>query len=154
VSAAVSVALSEREVELLRHVANGGTYVQLAERWVLAEVSVRSIGHGMLRKLGASTIAHAVYLACQTGVLDGRPRRHGDHSGYSAHLLRGEVPCEACRLGERVYRNAQRAARRNRVQDGRARPPDVREDANASPSAPDQNNDSKEGQFHATANPR
>ncbi|WP_093803958.1 helix-turn-helix transcriptional regulator [Streptomyces sp. Wb2n-11] len=106
--------LTDRELELLQRVADGTTYVQLAEEWVLAEVSVRSIGARVLRKLGAATIAHAVYLACQADLLDGRPRRHGDHAGFRAHERRGEDPwlCPPCAQGERAYRAARKAPAR------------------------------------------
>ena len=101
--------LSSREQELLRAVANGDSYRQLARQWGVEEVTVRWHGHRLLAKLGANSIAHAVFLACRAGILDGRPRRHGDHAGYAAHLYRGEEPCEACRVGERAYRNGRRS---------------------------------------------
>jgi hypothetical protein len=50
-----------------------------------------------------------VLLACHAGILDGRPRRHGDHAGYAAHVYRGEEPCDACRAGELEYRAGLRA---------------------------------------------
>jgi DNA-binding CsgD family transcriptional regulator len=93
-------------MELLGRVAEGATYVQLAQEWTLAEVSVRSIGSRVLKKLGAETIAHAVFIACRAGILDGRPVRHGDHAGFRAHERRGEDPwaCAPCATGERAYR--------------------------------------------------
>jgi hypothetical protein len=57
-------------------------------------------------------ITHAVLLACQAGLLDGKPRRHGDHAGFAAHQYRGEEPCEACWAGERAYRRDRKAARK------------------------------------------
>jgi DNA-binding CsgD family transcriptional regulator len=99
-------------MELLRRIANGATYVQLAHEWHLAELSVRAAGSKVLRKLGANHITHAVFLACQAGLLDGKPRRHGDHAGFTAHLRRGEEPCEPCWDGERAYRRAGKATRK------------------------------------------
>jgi DNA-binding CsgD family transcriptional regulator len=105
--------LTARELELLERVAGGATYVQLAREWTLAEVSVRGIGAKVLRKLGAETIAHAVFLACHAGLLDGRPQRHGDHAGFRAHERRGEDPwaCGPCANGERAYRSGRKTAR-------------------------------------------
>lgn len=107
--AAAEAGLTVRQWELLLRVAQGATYRQVASGWGIAEITVRGYGHRLMRALGASTIAHAVHLAHSAGLL--RPERHGDHPGYNAHLRRGEDPCERCRAGERVYRNAQRAGK-------------------------------------------
>ncbi|MFD4912807.1 hypothetical protein ACFWNR_06245 [Streptomyces virginiae] len=66
-----------------------------------------------MEKLDAENAAHAVFLACRAGLLDGRPQRHGDHAGYAAHKYRGEDPKDCrhgCWEGEQAYRAAQRAA--------------------------------------------
>jgi hypothetical protein len=67
-----------------------------------------------MRALGARTAPQAVLIACQLGLLDGRPQRHGDHAGYEAHRRRGENP-KHCRLGcvegERAHRAAMRAVK-------------------------------------------
>ena len=107
-----AVSLTERDIELLRRVANGATYIQLAREWHLAEITVRWAGSKVLKKLGANHITHAVFLACQAGLLDGKPRRHGDHAGFAAHLRRGEEPCESCWDGERAYRREKKGARK------------------------------------------
>jgi DNA-binding CsgD family transcriptional regulator len=102
-------------LELLTRVAEGETYRQIARDWVVAEITVRTTGFRVMRKLGASTIANAVFLACREGVLDPK-RRHGDHAGFIAHQRRGEDPwaCElGCPEGERAYRRERRAARRS-----------------------------------------
>ncbi|MFI7096768.1 helix-turn-helix transcriptional regulator [Streptomyces lydicus] len=101
--------LTERELNVLQRVANGASYVMLAAEWHIAEVTVRGYGLRVMRKLGASSITHAVLLACHAGILDGRPRRHGDHAGYAAHMYRGEEPCDACHAGELEYRAGLRA---------------------------------------------
>jgi DNA-binding CsgD family transcriptional regulator len=100
--------LTANELAVLRGASEGDTYAVIAARLGLAEKSVGKIAFRLARKLGASNITHAVLLACRAGILDGRPQRHGDHAGYAAHLYRGEDPCEACRRGERVYRNFRR----------------------------------------------
>lgn len=109
--------LTTRETEVLRRVAEGATYGQLAQEWGIAEVTVRVYGHRARRALGAATLAHAVLLACQAGLVDGRPRRHGDHAGFAAHEQRGEDP-KACPFGcwevELAYRAGLREARRAR----------------------------------------
>ncbi|MER5312717.1 helix-turn-helix transcriptional regulator [Streptomyces sp. NPDC002773] len=100
--------LTERERAVVLAAANGSSYRDLAQQWGIEEITVRGYGHRAIRKLGARSIAHAVLLACQAGILDGRRRRHGDHAGYEAHRKRGEDPtlCEPCRDGERAHRQA------------------------------------------------
>lgn len=105
--------LTARELELLTRVANGESYPQIAADWVVEQITVRTTGARVLRKLGANNIAHAVFLACQMRILDPN-RRHGDHAGFAAHVYRGEEPCEACWEGERAYRRELRAARKAR----------------------------------------
>lgn len=109
--------LTARELEVLRGVAAGLTYRQLAARWGIAEITVRGYGHRLMAKLGAKSIAHAVLLACQAGILDGRPQRHGDHAGHAAHIYRGEIPCDACVEGEKAYKAEWRAKRKTRQQE-------------------------------------
>lgn len=103
--------LSDREAELLARVANGESYRQLARDWRVQEITVRTTGARVLKKLGANSIAHAVFVACQLRILD-PTRRHGDHAGYAAHVYRNEEPCAACKRGESAYRAERRAARR------------------------------------------
>lgn len=105
--------LTARELEVLRGVAAGRTYRQLAHDWGIAEITVRGYGHRLMAKLGANSIAHAVHLAHGEGLL--RRERHGDHAGFAAHVYRGEDPwacTEGCPEGERAYRAERRAARR------------------------------------------
>jgi hypothetical protein len=71
----------------------------------------------VLTKLGAASMPHAVLLACQAGLLDGRPRRHGDHAGFAAHIYRGETPCDDCIAGEKAYKADYRARRKAREQE-------------------------------------
>lgn len=105
--------LSQREAEMLRRVANGETYREVARNWGVEEITARTTGVRVMRKLGANTITHAVFLACRAGLLDGRPQeRHGDRPGFRAHERRGEEPCEACKAGEAEYRAEMRRKRR------------------------------------------
>ncbi|MFD9249574.1 LuxR C-terminal-related transcriptional regulator [Streptomyces bottropensis] len=103
--------LTDRELELLTRVANGESYPDIAASWVVEQITVRTTGARVLRKLGARNIAHAVFLACRAGVLD-PSRRHGDHAGFAAHRYYGEEPCDECWEGERAYRRDLRAARK------------------------------------------
>lgn len=103
--------LTDREMELLTRVAHGESYPQIARDWVVEQITVRTTGVRVMRKLGANTITHAVFAACQAGILDGRPQRHGDHAGYVAHTRRGETPCDACKQGESEYKAARRESR-------------------------------------------
>ncbi|MEU6925523.1 helix-turn-helix transcriptional regulator [Streptomyces sp. NPDC046631] len=107
-----AVSLTENELTVLQRAAQGETYAAIAQALGYAEKSVNKMGFRLIRKLGASNITHAVLLACQAGLLDGKPRRHGDHAGFAAHQYRGEEPCEACWEGERAYRRGRKAARK------------------------------------------
>jgi DNA-binding CsgD family transcriptional regulator len=104
--------LTPNELVVLAAAAEGETYAVVARRLGMQPKSVNSLAHRLARKLGARNITHAVFLACRAGILDGRPRRHGDHAGYAAHVARGEEPCEACWAGERAYRAERRRARK------------------------------------------
>lgn len=104
--------LTGRERLVLERVAGGDTYAAVARSLGISHNTAEWYGKQVMRKLGAKSIAHAVLLACQAGVLDGRPRRHGDHAGFAAHRARSEEPCDECWAGERVYRADLRRARR------------------------------------------
>ena len=102
--------LAARETEVLQLVSNGLSYGEAARRLqpAVSENTVKAHMQHVLTKLGARSAAHAIFLACQAGILDGRPQRHGDHAGYEAHRKRGEDPkqCQSCREGERAHRQA------------------------------------------------
>ncbi|MEU1327188.1 helix-turn-helix domain-containing protein [Streptomyces microflavus] len=107
-----TASLTPNELAVLQRAAQGETYAQIAHHLGYVEKSVNKMAYRLARKLGAANITHAVFLACRAGVLDGRPRRHGDHAGFAAHVYRGEEPCEACQVGERAYRTERREARK------------------------------------------
>ena len=100
--------LTELDLAVLQHAAHGLTIAATARAIGKSAVAVQDARHRLMGKLGATTLVHAVFLACQAGILDGRPRRHGDHAGYEAHRRRGEDPsqCQPCREGERAHRRA------------------------------------------------
>jgi DNA-binding CsgD family transcriptional regulator len=104
--------LTDHQLQILALVAAGRTHAEIAAELTLTPKGATAAVNRVLAKLGAANAPHAVLLACQAGILDGRPRRHGDHAGYAAHVYRGEEPCEACWAGERAYRAERRAARR------------------------------------------
>lgn len=104
--------LSGHQLDALRRSAAGETHGQIAAALGIDIKSVSTIFKEVFRKLGAVSTPNAVLLACQAGLLDGRPQRHGDHAGYAAHVRRGEDPCKRCRAGERLYRNGLRAGKR------------------------------------------
>lgn len=108
--------LTARETEILRLVSQGRSYGEAARtvRPTVSENTAKAHMQHVLTKLGASTAPQAILLACQAGLLDGKPRRHGDHAGHAAHIYRGEEPCEACVEGEKAYKAAWRAKRKTR----------------------------------------
>ena len=106
--------LTDNELEVLNGAAAGETYADTARRIFLTRKSVSNVATRVMRKLGAKTMPQAVLLACQAGLLDGRPRsqRHGDHTGYTNHQKRGEEACDACKAGEAAYQVERRRKRR------------------------------------------
>ncbi|MFD3535330.1 response regulator transcription factor [Streptomyces sp. NPDC058664] len=98
--------LSSHQLAILRLIADGYTCAEIATRLVITPKGATSAIRRLRAKLGARSAAHAVLIACQAGILDGRPRRHGDHAGYEAHRRRGEAICDLCREGERAHRRA------------------------------------------------
>ncbi|MFF3324933.1 helix-turn-helix transcriptional regulator [Streptomyces sp. NPDC002889] len=106
--------LTDRELHVLRRSAQGEIYDRIAADWGVTGRTVKQIASRMFKKLGATSMPNAVLLACQAGLLDGRPRRHGDHAGFMQHVRAGEDAwdCEPCATGERAYRAERRAARR------------------------------------------
>ncbi|MFJ8208149.1 helix-turn-helix transcriptional regulator [Streptomyces sp. NPDC096033] len=109
--------LTVTELNVLQGAATGESYAATARRIFITEKSVSNVATRVMRKLGAETMPHAVLLACQAGILDGRPRRHGDHAGYVAHKRRGEDPKDCpfgCQEGELAYKAARWRARRAR----------------------------------------
>lgn len=110
--------LVDREIQILRLIARGGSYAEIAAQLHLARASVRNYAASAIKKLGARNQAHAVHLAYQAGLL--RRERHGDHAGYTAHLRRHETPCDDCARGEIAYRAARRGARQQSNQEAAA----------------------------------
>lgn len=107
--------LTVLERQTLELVAQGVTYQQIGRQRGTSEIAPKNQMARVLRKLGAQSAAHAVLLACQAGLLDGRRQHHGDHNGYEAHIRRGDRGdeiCDACRDGEKAYRAGLREARR------------------------------------------
>lgn len=114
--------LTARETEILELVSQGLSYRQAGRtvRPAVSENTAKAHMQHVLTKLGASTAPQAILLACRASLLDGRPRRHGDHAGYAAHIYRGETPCEACDAGEKAYKADYRARRKIREQEANA----------------------------------
>lgn len=103
--------LTVLEQETLELVSAGLTFPQIGRRLGVTADAAELRMRRVMRKLGASSSAHAVLLACRAGLLDGRPQRHGDHPGYEAHIRRGDKICDPCRDGEKAYRAALKAAK-------------------------------------------
>ncbi|MGW7053093.1 hypothetical protein [Streptomyces sp. NPDC054887] len=109
--------LSARELALLQLMSAGRTFHQAGKALdpPANERNARVIMSHVYVKLGAENLPNAILLACQAGILDGRPRRHGDHAGFRAHERRGEDPwaCPPCAEGEREYRAGRSATTRS-----------------------------------------
>lgn len=106
--------LTERERLVLERVAGGDTYAAVARSIGISHNTAEWYGKQVIRKLGAKSIAHAVFLACHAGVLDGSLRQHGNHAGAMAHRRRGEEVCDRCKEGDRAYHVAHRASQKAR----------------------------------------
>lgn len=104
--------LTDHELHVLRLVSLGRTHQEIADELVMTRKGLTTTVTRAIRKLGARNAAHAVLLACRAGILDGRPRRHGDHAGFVAHTRRGEPPCDDCVDGELDYQAERRNTRR------------------------------------------
>lgn len=63
-------ALSARETELLRHLAEGYTNKEIARVMVLAEDTVKKAVQSLIAKLGATDRTHAVVLALRQGLIE------------------------------------------------------------------------------------
>lgn len=111
--------LTDAELIILQRSAAGDTYDAIGADLHIHPRAVGKAASRMFPKLGARSMPHAVLLACRAGLLDGKPRRHGDHAGFAAHVYRGEDPwacTQGCPEGERAYRAERRAARRTAQQ--------------------------------------
>jgi DNA-binding CsgD family transcriptional regulator len=107
--------LTPHQLNALQRASLGQTHKQIARGLRIDEKSVGKLMTEVFRKLGARNMPNAILLACQAGLLDGRPQRHGDHAGFIAHQRRGEDPwaCElGCPDGEREYRRGRWAFKR------------------------------------------
>ena len=86
--------LSHNELAVLQGSSQGSTYGQLARQLQITEKAVGNIAVRVVRKLGAHNITHAVYLACQIGVLEvaAPNNKSGEvHIGPTLRLLRSLV---------------------------------------------------------------
>ncbi|HUQ41185.1 MAG TPA: response regulator [Candidatus Limnocylindrales bacterium] len=63
-------AMTPRELELLRYMAEGYTNKELARAMVLAEDTVKKAVQTLIAKLGAADRTHAVVIALRTGLID------------------------------------------------------------------------------------
>lgn len=105
--------LTDRQEKVLKLRAEGFSGPQIASALQMAVSTLSYHETVIVHRFNARNMTHAVFLACQAGILDGRPQRHGDHAGYEAHIRRGEDPrqCEPCHTAERAYRRALKAQR-------------------------------------------
>lgn len=112
--------LSTNELEVLQRSAVGATYGEIARALSFTEKSVGNMAMRMCQKLGAENITHAVYLACQAGVLAVQPRpRQGEvviddtmrllHSliaaGWTLTAIAGRMGMKQCELSHLMRRS-------------------------------------------------
>lgn len=71
----MTVKLTAHELEVLQLIANGFTHEEIAERLCLSRQAVNGASKRARLRLGALSAPHAVLLAVQAGILDGRPKR-------------------------------------------------------------------------------
>ncbi|WP_420037800.1 response regulator transcription factor [Streptomyces sp. cg28] len=64
-----------RELEVLKLIATGFTYEEIAEQQAISVAAVRGVARRMMMRLGALNAPHAVLLAVRAGILDGRVKR-------------------------------------------------------------------------------
>lgn len=69
------IQLTARELEVLTLIANGFTHAEIAERLTITERAVGNAADRARMRLGALSAPHAVLLAVQAGILQGRPKR-------------------------------------------------------------------------------
>ncbi|GAA0501018.1 helix-turn-helix transcriptional regulator [Streptomyces olivaceiscleroticus] len=111
--------LTDKQLRVLRLIAAGKSRNAIATSLGTTPGNVANLSRRVFAKLGAVNAPHAVFLACQTSLLEVehprrtiKPRRHGDHAGFVAHKRRGEEPCVECRAGEKAYKAERWAARK------------------------------------------
>jgi DNA-binding NarL/FixJ family response regulator len=63
-------ALSEREIEVLRHVAAGNANKMIATRLAISEDTVKAHMKSILAKLGANDRTHAVTIGLKRGIIE------------------------------------------------------------------------------------
>lgn len=61
--------LAPRELQVLKHMAAGGTYAAVGREMGISHNTAEWYGKQVMAKLGARTITQAVYMACQRGLL-------------------------------------------------------------------------------------
>ncbi|MGW8679601.1 LuxR C-terminal-related transcriptional regulator [Streptomyces sp. NPDC055817] len=67
--------LTPREVEVLRLIANGFTYEEMAEHLSIGVGGAKGAASRMMLRLGALNAPHAVLLGVQAGILKGRAKK-------------------------------------------------------------------------------
>lgn len=67
--------LTAREFDVLQLIANGFTYEEIAEQLSIGVGGAKGTSSRMMMRLGALSAPHAVYLAVQAGILQGRPKK-------------------------------------------------------------------------------
>ena len=69
----ITIPLTQRERQILSHVANGNTNKQIANKFKISEQTIKNHVSAILRKLNANDRAHAVVLAIRHGYIPINP---------------------------------------------------------------------------------
>lgn len=102
--------LTAQQRQVLFWLAHGDTHAVIAKRLGITVngLSTGTVRH-FLRKLGASSVNQAVYIATRQGLIGDWPDCGIDRSAYLRHLRRKEAPCPACKRVNAEHGVAQRA---------------------------------------------
>ncbi len=80
----ISAPLTNRETQILNHVADGNTNKQIAHLLGISEQTIKSHVSAVLRKLNANDRAHAVALAMRDGWISIEKKQHEPNQDWEA----------------------------------------------------------------------
>lgn len=100
------VPLPHRERDILWLASQGHTSEYIARLHGMDDGSVRNVYHRISKRFGTRNLVHSVAYGLLQGVI-GQYRDCGERRAYLRHLRRSETPCQACRIANTLYVQAQ-----------------------------------------------